>query len=132
MRFSKKAFLFIILLPFIVKANTPKYSDVNSWPLANSIWTSEYKNINDAANLGFKYLEINFGRVRTEDKLNNISEQVALIKKHADQAGIKIWSIHLPFGELYDPSVLDPAQRQKVIERIQRVLASAQGSYQLE
>jgi sugar phosphate isomerase/epimerase len=124
MQFSKRVFLVAIILPVIVQAdgNTPGYSDVNSWPLANSIWTSEYKDINDAARLGFKYLEINFGRVRTEDKLNNISEEVARIKKIADAAGIKIWSIHLPFGELYDPSILDPAVRQKVIERIHRVL----------
>ena len=48
--------------------------------------------------------------------------KVKAAKKMADDAGIQIWSIHMPFGRLIDISLSDSAGRPGVIELHKKVL----------
>ncbi len=44
-----------------------------------------------------------------------IIERLKQAKKAADEAGITIWSIHMPYGKDIDISLLDEAERKKVV-----------------
>jgi sugar phosphate isomerase/epimerase len=43
-------------------------------------------------------------------------------KKAADDAGIQVWSIHMPFGKKIDLSLTDEAERQQVVALHRKVL----------
>ncbi|TZF84773.1 sugar phosphate isomerase/epimerase [Pedobacter sp. BS3] len=47
---------------------------------------------------------------------------VAKAKKAADDAGIEIWSVHMPFGEKIDISLGDEAERQRVVALHKKLL----------
>lgn len=51
-----------------------------------------------------------------------MTEKVKQAKKVADDAGIEIWSVHMPFGEEIDISLADENQRRKVVNLHTRVL----------
>lgn len=51
-----------------------------------------------------------------------MTEKVKQAKKAADDAGIEIWSVHMPFGEEIDISLADESQRRKVVELHSRIL----------
>lgn len=42
--------------------------------------------------------------------------------REAEQAGIELWSYHLPYSTGWDPSVLDPAGRETAIENVSYVI----------
>lgn len=53
---------------------------------------------------------------------NEITKEVARVKKITDAVGIKVWAIHMPFGRGIDLSLLDEAKRKKVIALQKKVL----------
>ena len=64
---------------------------------------------------GLSYLEIDW--LYTPDKSFEEKETWASgIKERAEQAGIEIWSVHLPFGGPYDISQVEDSLRQKAVE----------------
>lgn len=46
-----------------------------------------------------------------------IIKKLTAAKKAADEAGIKVWSVHMPFGQNIDLSILNEADRQDVVAK---------------
>ncbi len=46
-------------------------------------------------------------------------------KALAEKYGVKLWSLHLPFGGPYNPADLDPANRKFTLEQDQKIIARA-------
>src|SRR5690606_35280654 len=51
-----------------------------------------------------------------------IRQKITAAKRAADQAGIRIWSVHMPFGQTIDLSLTDPKQRKAVVKLHKQVL----------
>src|SRR5690554_3143891 len=63
-----------------------------------------------AKSVGISSIEIGFGAVVEKDRTfklsdDEIHELIITAKKAADEAGIEIWSIHMPFGQHIDLSL---------------------------
>jgi sugar phosphate isomerase/epimerase len=83
-----------------------------------------------AKSVGIDYVETSL-RVFIDDNRNftvreeEIMEALKKAKAAADQAGIVIWSIHMPFGKHIDISLADEEERQKVVALHRKVLEFA-------
>ena len=80
-----------------------------------------------AKSVGIDYLETSINGFIDNDRNFKYSDEeiIARIKKAkkiADDAGIKIWSIHMPFSNIIDLSLTDEAERKKVVALHQKVL----------
>lgn len=77
---------------------------------------------------GISSIEVGFGSYvdGATRAFNNsheeILQQVKEAKKAADQAGIEIWSIHMPFGKKIDLSLSDEEERRQVVALQKQVL----------
>lgn len=77
--------------------------------------------------VGIDCVETSFGGLIDEKRNFKISteeiiEKVMKAKKAAEDAGIEIWSVHMPFGMNIDLSLPDEPERQKVIALHKKVL----------
>jgi len=80
-----------------------------------------------AKSVGIDYLEVSLGSVIDKDrnfkqKEEEILAKIKAGKKAADEAGIKIWSIHMPYGPKIDLSMADEQERQQVVALHRKVL----------
>lgn len=70
---------------------------------------------------GIKYIEVSGTGIFFDDHRNfsKTDAEATMImekaKKAADDAGVEIWSVHMPFGAAMDLSTIDEAKRQKVV-----------------
>lgn len=97
------------------------------WELGVSIPMNQKQleqNIAWAGEAGIKWLEVDLIGGFTTDK-EEMKKRFLTYKAAADKAGMKIWSIHIPYGNSYDPSEADPAKREKCRDNILKVLESA-------
>ncbi|MDR1202492.1 MAG: sugar phosphate isomerase/epimerase [Tannerellaceae bacterium] len=77
-------------------------------------------------NAGIDYLEVGmpkFSKVNVAD----IIFQVAKYKECADETGLKIWSIHIPYGWDFDISTPDPIIREQCKQYVLFTLEIAKG-----
>ncbi|MEJ5961585.1 SGNH/GDSL hydrolase family protein [Pedobacter immunditicola] len=80
-----------------------------------------------AKSVGIDYIETSINGFIDKDRNFKYSDdeiiaRVKKAKKIADDAGIKIWSIHMPFSKVIDISLTDEAERKKVVALHQKVL----------
>lgn len=75
---------------------------------------SDYR---EAKSAGFDYVELDPG-VYGHGSLSEIVSGSQATKELLDQAGLKVWSIHLPYGNSYDISVPDDATRNGIVARL--------------
>lgn len=73
-----------------------------------------------AKSVGVSYIEIGLGALVEKDRTFKVSDEELLnhiktAKKDIDDAGIKVWSIHMPFGEHIDLSLSNEEDRQQVV-----------------
>lgn len=71
---------------------------------------------------GIDYIELSsgvFGKKTQAEK----EAQVSDLKKKADKSGIKIWSVHLPFGRTLDVSNLNETERNNMIKECSDLMA---------
>ncbi|WP_276496758.1 sugar phosphate isomerase/epimerase family protein [Pontibacter litorisediminis] len=52
-----------------------------------------------------------------------IIKRLADAKKAADAAGIKVWSVHMPYGQNIDLSIINEEDRQDVVEKHKKLIA---------
>lgn len=76
---------------------------------------------------GVDYVEISFGALIDGNRNFKVSDEemttlMQNAKKAADDAGVKVWSIHMPFGKNIDLSLTDEAGRQQVVALHRKVL----------
>lgn len=80
-----------------------------------------------AKSVGIDYIETSLNGFIDQDRNfkysdDEITARVKKAKKIADDAGIKIWSIHMPFSKVIDLSLTDEAERKRVVALHQKVL----------
>ncbi len=81
----------------------------------------------DAKAAGIAYIETSINGFIDKDrnfKYNDeeIIARLKAAKKIVDDAGIQVWSIHMPYGQAIDLSLTDEAERKKVVALHQKVL----------
>lgn len=67
----------------------------------------------DAAKAGIEYVEIG---ISGRGSIAEIREKALRAKRMADEAGLKVWSCHLPFSQKIDISILNDSARLACIE----------------
>ncbi|MCM4169228.1 hypothetical protein KCTC52924_00711 [Arenibacter antarcticus] len=83
----------------------------------------ELKSLKYAKSVGVDYVEVSGISAFIDGNRNfklseaEISEKLKWAKKNADEAGIEIWSIHMPFGEHIDLSLVNETDRQDVVAK---------------
>lgn len=96
-------------------------AEAPKWELGVSIPMTEKdldNNMKWASEAGFKHLEAFVGGNILSDQ-KTAEEYFTRFKEAADKNGLKVWSIHLPFGPgAYDPSTLSEDERKACRERI--------------
>lgn len=102
---------------------------VPDWKLGVSIGLMEsnlqqtFKYMKDA---GIDYLEVGLPKFKKVD-VAEIVRKVAEYKQYADEAGMTIWSVHIPFGWDYDISNPDPVLQERCRQYILFSLELAKG-----
>jgi sugar phosphate isomerase/epimerase len=71
---------------------------------------------------GFDYIEVALNQCYRGVPENEIIPCINALKEKLDSAGLKVWSIHLPFSRTLDISVLDDAQREKNVKSIAKMI----------
>ena len=66
-----------------------------------------------ARSVGLEYVEVAFNQCYRGVPANEVIPRVRDMKAKIDSAGIKVWSIHLPFSRTLDISVLDEKKRKE-------------------
>lgn len=80
-----------------------------------------------AKSVGIDYVEVSFSEfIDTARQFKwseaQIIDAVTKAKKAADEASIKVWSIHMPYGKNIDISLANENDRQQVVELHKKVL----------
>lgn len=75
---------------------------------------------------GIEYLEVGLPKFKKVDAAD-IVQKVIEYKKFADEAGMTIWSVHIPFGWDYDLSTPDPVLQERCRQYILFSLELAKG-----
>ncbi len=70
---------------------------------------------------GIDYIELGSGVFGKKTQTQQ-EELILDLKKKADKAGIKIWSIHLPFSRTYDVSTTNETDRENMIKECSRLM----------
>ncbi len=80
-----------------------------------------------AKSVGIDYIEVSPNGLVSKDRSFNFSdeemiEKMEKAKNAAEEAGIKIWSIHMPFGPNIDLSLANEEERRQVVALHQKLL----------
>jgi sugar phosphate isomerase/epimerase len=80
-----------------------------------------------AKSVGIDYIEASFAAFIDSNRNFKISdeeliEKVTKAKEAAEKAGIKVWSVHMPYGSHIDLSLANEKQRQEVVALHRKVL----------
>jgi len=113
------------LLIGLVLSACGQVPDVNEWRVgmsAGRLGRINEDQMYEIRRAGFDCIEIGLGRIRSEEDLETMSTQAALLKEAADEAGIDIWSIHIPYGRDIDISLIDSVGRERAVEEIKAMM----------
>jgi len=112
-------FSLLSLSPFAQSIENPKMLKVGVAMGAATITTEK---LVYAKSVGIDYIEVSINVQADHTNLcftdgdDSMEKLLADIKKAADNAGIKIWSIHMPYGSNIDLSLTDETARKKVVD----------------
>ena len=73
---------------------------------------------------GLKYIEVTMNTVIGKDTAG-VKERAAAYKAKIDSAGIKVWSVHLPYSKHIDVSLVDSAKRAKAVNYVRDMMRVA-------
>lgn len=120
----------IILVSFLTGCSIiprgPQPPDINDWAVGASegrLGSLDKATLVELSDAGFDCIEIGMGRIRSADDLAVIQEQAKELNKLAEETGVRIWSIHIPYGRDIDISLVDPAERKEAVEEVKRMIS---------
>lgn len=120
----------LIISYFLLTISLASYSQtVPDWKLGTSMslmQTDLKETFRAVKAAGIDYLEVGMPKFSKVDAAE-ITAQIARYKACADEAGLKIWSIHIPYGWDYDISTPDPIIREQCKQYILFTLELAKG-----
>lgn len=74
---------------------------------------------------GVEWVEVVMTPFMRKKPENEFYTEMFKIKEIVDKAGLKVWSVHLPYGKNIDISVCDPATREKHLVKQERMIELA-------
>ena len=77
---------------------------------------------------GLEYIEVTMNDVIGKDT-TGLNDRIAALKADIEAAGMKVWSVHLPFSKALDVSLVDSAKRAKNVNYIKDIIKAA-GAFQ--
>ena len=77
---------------------------------------------------GLEYIEITMNDVIGKDT-TGLNDRIAALKADIEAAGMKIWSVHLPYSKALDVSLVDSAKRAKNVNYLKAIIKAA-GAFQ--
>jgi len=85
------------------------------------------KHMKYSSSVGVDCIEVNFGGIVDKDRKFLLSDAAIIdtlkkAKKAADDGGIDIWSVHMPFGEHIDISLPNEQERKAVVAMHKRLI----------
>lgn len=116
----------LILLTMALLAAAP--ATMAKYPIGVSlsmIGTPDSENIISVKEAGIDYVEVVFNYFWRKAPENECYTRAYQVKKRLDEAGLKVWSCHLPFSRQLDISVLDPQQREENVLFMERMIRLA-------
>ncbi|MCP4708596.1 MAG: hypothetical protein GY869_08235, partial [Planctomycetes bacterium] len=91
----------IFVCSFAGCSTGPQPTDVNKWAVGTSngsLGSLDKATLVEINEAGFDCIEIGMGRIRNADELSVMQEQAKELNQFAEETGVKIWSIHIPYG----------------------------------
>lgn len=79
---------------------------------------------------GLEYIEVTMNNVIGKDTAG-VRERASLLKSQIDSAGLKVWSVHMPYSRKIDISIIDNAMRADVVDYMAEMMRVA-GIFQPE
>ena len=73
---------------------------------------------------GLEYIEVTMNDVIGKDTAG-VKDRAAALKAKIDSAGVKIWSVHLPYSKHIDVSLVDSAKRAKAVNYVRDMMRVA-------
>ena len=95
------------------------------WRLGTSVGNIAKFNAETARELsqqGFTDIEVGLGRIKSEDDLKELKTRVKRVKQLTEEAGINVWSMHIPYGRDIDISQIDNVARKIAIDEISTMI----------
>lgn len=102
---------------------------VDAWKLGTSAGLIEeltQQRLNDLSKLGFKCIEVVLPSASSGSEFEKLNRDARQLKQYTDNASVEIWSVHIPYGDLFDPSSVDISIRQENVNRIDRMLKAVE------
>jgi len=118
------AFLIVILLLIASCSKNKSIQLVESWKVGtssgvmNNFSSEEFEKLKNA---GVDYIELGGGIFKNKD-YSERETLVSDIKQNAENSGIKIWSVHLPYSQVYDISSLNDEDRNNMIKECSEIM----------
>jgi len=118
--------LLVMIFSFTVSARQPKPPLKVGYSIQIASITPE--KMNYAKSVGVDCIETTMNQLINSETLEfkysneEIVQKLKKAKKAANDAGIEIWSIHMPFGKNIDLSFIDESERQKVVSLHKEVI----------
>ena len=119
----KKLTLFIATLLVSISVSAQKGKVGTSISLVGQITPETLAQIKNA---GIDYIEVtmnNFVRNKPENEVYSKAYQAL---KDIKDAGLKVWSVHLPYSSVWDVSLIDPVKREEAVVFFEEMIRLAE------
>lgn len=114
--------LFAVLLTATLSLSARKYEVGTSVSLVGQITPESMAEIKAA---GIDHIEVTMNNFVRNQPENEVYIKAYKALKDIKEAGLKVWSVHLPFSSAWDPSALDPVKREQSMVFFENMIALA-------
>lgn len=110
----KKLLILIVLLAVNISP-----ADARKWKVGTSVslvgGTVTPENLAEIKEAGIEYLEVTMNPFIRRQPENEVYIKACETLKHIRKAGLKVWSVHLPYSSAWDVSVIDQKKRKETL-----------------
>lgn len=115
----KKLTLFIVSLLVAVSVSAQNGKVGTSISLVGQITPETLAQIKNA---GIDYLEVTMNNFVRNKPENEVYIKAYKALKDIKDAGLEVWSVHLPYGSKWDPSIIDPRKREEAVQFFEQMI----------
>lgn len=119
----KKLMLFIFALLVSVSISAQKGKVGTSISLVGQITPETLAQIKNA---GIDYIEVTMNNFVRKQPENEVYTKAYKALKDIKDAGLKVWSVHLPYSSAWDISIIDPVKRAEVVAFFEEMIRLAE------
>lgn len=114
------AFIAVLLLSTTLSAQNGKVG--TSVSLVGEITPATMAQIKSA---GIDYIEVTMNNFVRKQPENEVYIKAYQALKDIKEAGLKVWSVHLPYSSAWDPSIIDPKKREEAVAFLEKMIGLA-------